>query len=208
MIDESPEVEPLLRRLRDGERDALALLFNYYRPRLRQMVRLRMDTRMAARVDPSDVLQEAYLDAARQVQSYLRRPAVAVYVWLRGLTWERLLNLQRDHLGAQRRAVDRELPLPAESSVHLARQLLAQGPSPSQGLLQDELRQRVQQALAALAPTDHEVILMRHFEGMSNREVAQTLGLSDSGATMRYGRALFRLKEILLRGLSAGESRL
>ncbi len=207
MIDEPSEAESLLRRLRDGEREALALLFNYYRARLRHMVRLRMDTRMAARVDPSDVLQEAYLDAARQVQSYLRQPRVAFYVWLRGLTWQRLLNLQRDHLGAQRRAVARELPLPAESSVLLAQQLLAQGPSPSQGLMQDELRQRVQQALGTLAPADREVILMRHFEGLSNREVAQALGLSDSGATVRYGRALFRLKEILLRGLSTGESR-
>jgi RNA polymerase sigma-70 factor (ECF subfamily) len=207
MSEEPSETESLLRRLREGEREALALLFNYYRPRLRQLVRLRMDTRLAARVDPSDVLQEAYLDAARQVQKYLRQPKVAFFVWLRGLTWERLLNLQRDHLGAQRRAVHRELPLPAESSVLLAQQLLAPGPSPSQGLLQKELRQRVQQALGQLAPTDREVILMRHFEGLSNREVAQVLGLSDSGATVRYGRALFRLKEILMRGLSAGESR-
>jgi RNA polymerase sigma-70 factor (ECF subfamily) len=185
----------------------LAALFDYYRPRLRQMLRLRMDGRMAARIDASDVLQEAYLDAARQVQGYLQQPKVAIYVWLRELAWERLLNLQRQHLGAKCRAVQREVPLPLESSAHLAKALLAQGPSPSQALLQEELRRRLQQALEKLEPADREVILMRHYEDMTNGEVAQALGLSASGATMRYGRALFRLKEILLAELAAGESR-
>jgi RNA polymerase sigma-70 factor (ECF subfamily) len=170
------------------------------------MVRLRMDPRMTARVDPSDVLQEAYLDAARQIGSYLEQPKVDAYVWLRGLTWERLLNLQRSHLGAQCRTVRREISLPPESSVHLANQLLAQGPSPSQGLVQEELRQLVQQGLSRLETNDREMILMRHFEDLTNREAAQALGLSDSAATMRYGRALFRLKEILVRGWTSGEA--
>jgi RNA polymerase sigma-70 factor (ECF subfamily) len=205
--DESAQATVLLRRLRTGDPDALAALFDYYRPRLRQMLRLRMDPRLAARLDASDVLQEAYLDAARQVQGYLRRPGVAPYVWLRGLAWERLLNLQRQHLGARCRAVQRERPLPAESSLVLAQALLAPGPSPSQALLQEELRCRLQRALEGLEPDDREVILMRHFEDMTNGEVAQALGLSASGATMRYGRALFRLKEVLLTSLATGESR-
>jgi RNA polymerase sigma-70 factor (ECF subfamily) len=170
------------------------------------MVRLRMDARLAARIDVSDVLQDAYLDAARQLQGYLRQPQVAIYVWLRGLTWERLLNLQRQHLGAQCRAVAREVPLPAESSALVAKALLARGPSPSQVVLQEELRRRLQRALEQLEPPDREVILMRHYEEMSNGEVAQALGLSASGATMRYGRALFRLKEILLADVPAGGS--
>jgi len=206
-MDESAPTT-LLCRLRSGDRDALAALFDYYRPRLRQMVRLRMDARVAARFDASDVLQEAYLDAARQVQGYLQQSNVALYVWLRGLAWERLLNLQRQHLGAQCRTVQRAVPLPAESSALLTKALLAQGPSPSQALLQQELRARLQHALDRLDPADREVILMRHYEDMSNGEVAQALGLSPSGATMRYGRALFRLKETLLANLAAGESRL
>ena len=80
----------------------------------------------------------------------------------------------------------------------LARQLLAGGTSPSRALMKKELRRRVQQALEKLQTDDREVILMRHFEEMSNREVAQAIRLTESGATMRYGRALFRLKEILL----------
>src|SRR5262249_1591667 len=158
--------------------------------------------RLAARIDASDVLQEAYLDAVRQVQGYLRQPQVSLYVWLRGLAHERLLNLHRQHLQAQCRAAQREMPLPAESSGVLAKPLLAPGLSPSQALLQEELRDRLQKALAALAPKDQEVLLMRHFEGMANGEVAQALGLSPSAATMRYGRALFRLKQLLLAGLA------
>ncbi|HMC66996.1 MAG TPA: sigma-70 family RNA polymerase sigma factor, partial [Gemmataceae bacterium] len=196
-----------LGRLRDGDTDALAAVFNHYRARLRQMVRLRIDQRVAARVDPSDVLQEVYLDVSRQIDGYLRQPKVCFYVWLRGLTWERLLKLQRQHLGAQRRAVGRELSLPAESSAALAAQLVAPKSSPSQALVRKELRQRVQRALARLSTEDREIILMRDFEDLSNHEVAEALGLSDSGATMRYGRALYRLKEILMADWPAGESK-
>jgi RNA polymerase sigma-70 factor (ECF subfamily) len=207
MNDEPSQTTGLLERLRAGDRAALADLFDYYRSRLQKMVRLRMDTRLAGRLDASDVLQEAFLDADRQVQGYLRQPRVAFYVWLRGLAWERMLNLQRQHLGAQCRAVGRELSLPAESSALLARSLLARGPSPSEALLQEELRQRLQRALSKLEPDDRDVILMRHYENMTNGEVAQALGLGDSGATMRYGRALFRLKEIRVGDLASGDSK-
>jgi RNA polymerase sigma-70 factor (ECF subfamily) len=206
MTDE-PTTELLLRRLRDGEPQALAALLEHYRPRLRQMLRLRMNARLAARLDASDVLQETYLDAARQLQGYLRRPTVAFYVWLRGLACERLLNLQRQHLGAACRAAGREAPLPADSSTRLGERLLAPGTGPSQALLRAELRQRVQRALARLPHDDREVILMRHFEDLTNGEVAQALGLSASAATMRYGRALFRLKELLQTEFHSGGSR-
>ncbi len=206
MTGEPPETEVWLRGLQEGRAEALAALFQFYQPRLRQMVRLRIDPRLAARVDVSDVLQETYLDAARQVASYLREPRVAFYVWLRGLTWERLLNVQRQHLGTQRRALGREVPLPAESSALLARQLLAAGSSPSAALLKEELRRRVQDALARLRPDDREVILLRHFENLSNTEVAQALGLSAAAATMRYGRALVRLKELLTEGAAGGSA--
>lgn len=197
MPDEPPEIEPWLQSLARGDAGALAALFNFYRPRLRQMVRLRLDKRLAPRLDPSDVLQEIYLDAARQAADYLRRPKVSFYIWLRGLAWERLLKLQRRHLSAQRRSVNRELVLPAKSSALLAAQLMMQSAKARDALLQKELQQRVQQALTRLPADDREVILLRHFEGLSNNEVAQTLALSPSAATMRYGRALLRLKEIL-----------
>jgi RNA polymerase sigma-70 factor, ECF subfamily len=197
MNRESPETMSCLVALRGGKSSALAELYQHYRPRLRQMVQLRIDPRLAARVDPSDVLQEAFLDAARQVDNYLKDPQVVVYIWLRGLAWKRLLKLQRDHLGAQRRAVSREVDLPGNSSLRLARQLMAQGSSPSKALMQKELQQRVRHAMARLSPEDREVILMRKFEALSNIEVAQALGLSEAAACMRYGRAIYRLKELL-----------
>jgi len=205
--DESPQTSEWLTRVGAGQEGALAELFDHYRPRLRQMIRLRLDPRVAARLDPSDVLQEVYLDVAGQVRSYLARPSVAFYVWLRGLAWERLVKLHRRHLGAACRAVGREQPLPLESSAALASQLTAAGASPSAALAQEEVRRRVQAALARLGPDDREVILMRDFEDLSNNEVAQALGISASGATMRYGRALFRLKEALSAEWPSGESR-
>jgi RNA polymerase sigma-70 factor (ECF subfamily) len=205
MTGEPHVPQALLQRLCDGDREALAELFAYYQPRLRQMVRLRWDARLGQRVDPSDVLQDTYLDAARQIDGYLRQPRVAFYIWLRGLVRERLANLRRQHLGARCRAAGREAPLPAASSMLLAQQLLAPGSRPSQALLKAEVRQQVQRALARLATADREVLLMRHFEGLSNGEVAQALGLTDSAATMRYGRALLRLKESLKVELNSEE---
>jgi RNA polymerase sigma-70 factor, ECF subfamily len=197
MLDESLLTSQWLHRLATGEPEVLAELFAHYQPRLRRMVQLRLNARLAARVDPSDVLQDVYVDVARQLPDYLRQPRVAFYIWLRGLTWERMLKIHRRHLGTKARDAQRELVLPLESSAQLAAQFFAPGPSPSQALLKEELRQRVQAALAQLAPDDREIILMRDFEGLSNGEAAQALGLRDSGATMRYGRALVRLKDVL-----------
>jgi RNA polymerase sigma-70 factor (ECF subfamily) len=207
MHREPSDTESWLNGLRLGEPRALAALFEYYAPRLRNMVRLRMGPSLRHRLDVSDVLQEAYLDAARKVGGYVREPKVVFYVWLRGVVEERLMILQRRHLGAKCRAVTREMPLPAESSALLARQLLARGSTPSQKLIKQELQRRVQQALSELDADDREVILLRHFEGMSNMEVAQALGIGQSGSTMRYGRALRRLKEILGAKFMSSEAR-
>jgi RNA polymerase sigma-70 factor (ECF subfamily) len=207
MHSEPPDTESLLNGLRRGEPRVLAALFEYYAPRLRNMVRLRMGPSLQHRLDISDVLQEAYLDAARKVGGYVQEPKAVFYVWLRGVVEERLMILQRHHLGAKCRAVTREVPLPPESSTALARQLLARGSTPSQKLIKHELQRQVQHALSELDADDREVILMRHFEGMSNMEVAQSLGIGESGSTMRYGRALRRLKEILGAKFMSSEAR-
>ncbi len=195
--DEPEATRELFRGLEAGDTRSIAELFAYYRPQLAQMLRIRMPAAISARLDPSDVLQEVYLDMTRQIRSYVGNRKVTFYVWLRTLTWERLAKLQRRHLQAQRRTVFREITLPLESSVDLACQLIARQSSPSQAFLRNELRRRVQSAIAALQDDDREVILMRDFEGMANHEVAQVLGISDSGATRRYGRAIFRLKQVL-----------
>lgn len=182
--------------LRDGVA-GLPEVFDTYRARLERMLQLRLTGPLAARSEPADVLQEAYLDATHKLEAYLHDPQVSVFVWLRGLVLDRLKKVQREHIGAQCRSVCREVRLPDDSSIAFAQRLVADGTSPSQAAAKAELRQRVTRALMRLKEEDREVILMRHFEGLSNREVAETFGLGISGATMRHGRALFRLKELL-----------
>jgi RNA polymerase sigma-70 factor (ECF subfamily) len=202
MIEEPSETRLWLCRLRDGNHEALAELFDCHRARLERMVQLRLDRRLLGRVDPADVLQEAYLDAAACVQSYLRDPVVNSYIWLRGLVRDRLIRLYRRHLQAGCRTVERECVLPEASSVFLARRIMGERSGPSRALRRAEICDRVQGALKKLEREDREIILMRHFEEMSNGEVAQMLSLSESAASMRYGRAVFRLKQLLLLAMS------
>lgn len=203
---DSAETQRLLDAVRAGERRALDQLLAQYRPYLRGIVALRLDPKLRARVDPSDVVQEAQLEAVRRVESYLAAPLLPFRLWLRQIAYDRLLMARRQHVGAERRAVSREAPLPDSSAILLAQQLLAaDGPTPSQELVQHELVARVRQAIAELADDDREVLLMRNFEGLSNQEVAQVLALDPATASKRYGRALLRLQK-LLRGQGLMES--
>ena len=205
-MKDSADARRALERMRSGDMTALADVFGHYRPQLRRMVDLRMAGPLSSRVDPSDVLQETYMDATRKIDGYVHDPRVSLYVWLRGLTLDRLAKVQRLHLGTQSRALGRELRLPEASSVALGRHLFAIGTAPSRNLERDELCRQVTQALQQLTDRDREVLVMRHFEGMTNSEVAEALGIGASAATMRHGRALKRLKDILSARLSAGES--
>ena len=192
----------LLRRIAAGDGGATAELFAAYRDRLRLMVRLRLDRRLQGRLDPSDVLQEAYLDVARRAPEYAANPTMPPYLWLRFLTGQRLLQLHRYHLGANMRDAGQEVSLyrgalPQASSVSLANQLLGRLTSPTQAAVRAELQLRVQEALNALEALDREVLTLRHFEMLSNEETAAVLGIRKSAASNRYVRALRRLKEAL-----------
>jgi RNA polymerase sigma-70 factor (ECF subfamily) len=199
VVTDSRETENLLERVRAGDSGALDELFARHRASIRQMVELRLDPKLRRRVDPSDVVQEAQIEAARRMAAYLDRPPMAFRLWLRRIAYDRLLMMRRRHLEAGRRAVTCELPLPDGSTVHLGRQLMADVSTPSQHLIRAELGRRVRQAIAQLAETDREVLLMRNFEGLSNQEAAHVLGIDPSAANKRYGRALFRLRALLLR---------
>jgi RNA polymerase sigma-70 factor (ECF subfamily) len=200
--DDSAETQRLLGALRDGDPQALGRLLLRHQAYLERFVELRLDTRLRARFDPADVVQEAQMEAVRRLPRYLEQPALPLRLWLRQLAHDRLLNLRRDHAGAARRTVEREVALPEGSAAELASQLLAAGSTPSQHYDRQELAQRVREALALLAEADREVLLLRHFERLSNPEVATLLGLSAGAVSKRYGRAVLRLHEILLaRGL-------
>jgi RNA polymerase sigma-70 factor (ECF subfamily) len=197
---DSAETQRLLRRIHGGDRQAFEKLFARHRPYLRQVVDLRLDPKVRARVDPSDVVQETHLEAFRRLPDYLERRPMPFRLWLRKTAYERLLMLQRHHVQAQRRAIGREVALPDRSSVQLFRQLLAPGSTPSQQLARAELARRVRLAVAQLVEIDREILLMRNLEGLSNHEVAQVLEIEPAAASQRYGRALLRLRKLLLAG--------
>ncbi len=192
----------LIDRAAAGDTAALAELFGRYRKRLRAMVRLRMDRRLQGRVDPSDVLQEAYLDVTQQLSSYLTKPEMPFYLWLRLTTGQRLMRLHRQHLGAASREAGREVSLhrgalPQASSLSLAAQLLGKMTSASKAVERVEIQLQLQAALNGMDEMDREIIALRNFEELSNAEAAQVLGLEPSAASKRYIRALKRLQQIL-----------
>jgi RNA polymerase sigma-70 factor (ECF subfamily) len=196
------QADDLLSRARAGDPGALAALFDLYRARLRHMVRLRLDRRLAGRLDPDDVLQEAYLEADRRLADYLRDPAIPPFLWLRLVTGQKLTDLHRHHLGARMRDAGMEVSLhrgavPQASSVSLAELLLGRLTSPTRAAQRAEMQRRLQEALNAMDPIDREVLVLRHFEELSNAETAQVLGLEKTAASNRYIRALKRLKRAM-----------
>jgi RNA polymerase sigma-70 factor (ECF subfamily) len=194
---DSEETRRLLQAVRDGDRQALSQLLAQHRDALRLAVELRLDARLQSRFDASDVVQEAQLEATRRIDDYLARRPMPFHLWLRKTAHESLLRLRRQHAEADCRAVEREVPLPDGSSAMLARELLGLSATPSQQAAEQELAARLRQAVAALAEADREVLLLRHFEGLGNQEVAQLLELEPEAARKRYGRALLRLRKLL-----------
>jgi RNA polymerase sigma-70 factor (ECF subfamily) len=191
----------LLQAAAGGDDAAGQELLHRHRGRLRQMIAVYLDRRLAARVDPSDVVQEALADAARGLAGYLREPPLPFYPWLRQFAWQRLLRLQRHHIRAQRRSVEREVhwdpAMPDRSADELADRLLASGTSPSRRLIQDELRRRVQVAMGRLSDRDREILVMRHLEEMSAGEIAAVLEISEGAVRVRLLRALTKLRNLL-----------
>ena len=182
--------------------DALGEFFGMQRDRLRRIVHVRLDRRLQGRVDPSDVLQEAFVDASRRLAEYAAEPAMPLFLWLRFLTAQRLQALHRFHLGAKARDAGREVslhsgPLPTADSRSLAAQLLGRLTTPSRAAIRAEIQIKIREALDAMDPIDREVLVLRHFEELNNNETAAVLGLAKAAASRRYVRALRRLKEIL-----------
>ena len=173
-----------------------------YRERLRRMVQLRLDRRVAARVDPSDVLQDAFMDASQQLDQYVARPPMPLFLWLRFLTGQRLMAIHRQHLGAQKRDARQEVALnrpamPEADSLSLSCGLLGQVTSPSMAAFRGELQVRLQETVDRLDPLDREILALRHYEELTNQEAAWELGITPAAASKRYIRALERLKAVL-----------
>lgn len=202
---DSGETVKLLERIRDGS-PAFNELFERHRDSLRQAVALRFDPNLSARVDPSDVVQEAQMEAFRRFPDYLARQPMPFHLWLRKTAQERLIMARRKHVVASCRAVGQELPLPSHSSVVIGRQLLGAEKSPSQQVTKEELVDRVRRAVGNLPENDQEILLMRTYEGLSYDEIACILAIEAAAARKRYGRALIRLHRLLTQeGLSESQ---
>jgi RNA polymerase sigma-70 factor (ECF subfamily) len=208
MPEEAGENDELLRRAAAGDGASWEALVGRSCQRLRRMVAFRLDQRLQGRVDPSDVLQDAYLEAWRDLGSYLERPEIPFFLWLRGIAGNKLRELHRHHLDAQMRDPRREVSIRGgamaeTTTTAMAAELLGDLTRASEAAVRLELKARLQEALEAMDPLDREVLALRHFEQLSPGETARVLGIKEKAAGMRYVRALRRLKGIL-DGLGGG----
>ena len=200
-MDQPDPNADLLRRVKQGDEQALAELFSLYRDRLWRIINFRLDSRLAGRVDADDILQEAYLAAAQRISHYLDNSTQTFFIWLRLIANQTLIDVHRRHLGAQMRDASRDMSIHAHyaqaTSMSIASQLLGNFTSPSQVFLREEASKQLEQAIESMEPIDREVLALRHFEELTNSEVAEVLGIQQKAASIRYVRALKRLKDVV-----------
>ena len=194
---EHVEVESVVESVRRGDDRALDKLFAAHHVYLRHVVGIRMDDALRIRVDPSDIVQDAHVEALRRVSDYVNDPKLPVRLWLRQIAIDRIGMAYRKHIGAEKRSVRREFTLPEQSSMGIAEQLVAGLSSPSMHVARHEVAAKVREAVAKLDDLDREIILLQAFEGLNSTESAQVLGIESATARKRFGRALLRLRSLL-----------
>ncbi|MFM2095285.1 MAG: hypothetical protein RIS70_2409 [Planctomycetota bacterium] len=204
------KTEDLLKEARAGQAEAVNRLLDRHRDSLRRMVQMRLDVRIQRRVDVSDVVQDVLVEAHRRLAGYLKQPGLAFHLWLRQIAQDRIIDAHRRHRVSGKRSVDREQPLVVQtdaekSAVELAAKIMDKGITPATAAAQREMAQVVERAMVQLEEQDHEIILLRHYEQLSNQEAAHVLGLTEPAASMRYLRAIRRLRAVL--GASTGADR-
>lgn len=203
MWPESEKTEELLGDARDGDAEAVNKLISRHRDAILRLVRMRLDRRIQPRVGVSDVVQDVFIEANRRLQKYLQDPIMPFHLWLRQIAKDRIIDAHRRHRVSKKRSVDREQPahVPADmdhSSMALANLLVDGEVTPMAAATQRELAARVEQTIGELPEQDRDILLMRHYEFLSNQEVAEALGLSQPAASMRYLRAIRRMRELLI----------
>jgi RNA polymerase sigma-70 factor, ECF subfamily len=203
MWPETEKTQELLAGAKQGNSDAINGLMERHRDSLRRMVQLRLDQKIQRRVDVSDVVQDVLVEANRRLQDYLANPVMGFHLWLRQIAQDRIIDAHRRHRGSAKRSVDRERPLAIpsagdHSTMELAAQLAGREVTPGTAAMQAEMAKLVEAAIAKLPDQDCEIIIMRHYEQLSNQEIAQALSLTEPAASMRYLRAIRRLKELMV----------
>ena len=191
-------ITTLEEKLRDGDKSALDQLFSLHRERLKKIVIFRLGHQLHGRLDPEDVIQEAYMAALKRIDHFGKDFSGSGFVWLRLIAQQTLIDLQRFHLGAKKRDAGKEIIFHRPStSKTMTLHLFGQVSSPSRAVMQIDMMDRVEQAIAEMDHTDQEILAMRHFEELTNKETAESLGIAQKAASIRYFRALKRLKDIL-----------
>ena len=182
MTDEPPKTELLLARAAAGDGTAWGALLTEHQERLLRMVSFRMDRRLRGRIDAADVVQDVFAEASAHREVYFRAPTVPLFLWLRGVVSNKLLELHRHHLGTHMRDAKRERPLEApcrsdDTSAALYLHLTAGLTRPSVAAVREEVKSRLADALDKMDATDREVLVLRHFEQLTNAEAAQVVGI-------------------------------
>lgn len=202
MWPDATNTQELLAGAKKGEPGAVDQLLAKHRDAVRRMIDLRLDPAIVQRLDASDVVQEVLIEANRRLKDYLKNPPMPFHLWLRHIAKDHIIDAHRRHHQAQKRGVNREQPIhrPAwaeRSSLELAGQLMDQDLTPASAAIQEEMQRRLREAIEQLDDDDREVILMRHYEMLANQEVAESLGLTEAAASMRYLRAVRKLRDLL-----------
>ena len=200
--EDAGEVDALRSRMIAGDQQALAELFAKERQRLWRVAHFRTEAKLSARLDPDDVLQDAFLDASRRLHHYCKQTEFSPFVWLRMIVAQTLADTHRHHLNAQKRDAGRELHLdrgtnPQSTVMSLANFLVGHFTSPSTAAIKSEQSDKIRAAVDDMEVLDREVLALRHFEELTNSEVAEVLNITQKAASIRYVRAIARLKEML-----------
>lgn len=192
----------LIERAKEGNPQAVESLLDRHRDGLRRMIQLRLDQKIQRRVDVSDVVQEVLIEASRRLKDYLDNPIMAFHLWVRQIAKDRIIDAHRRHRVSAKRSIDREQPLVVNgdndhSTMELAGALCDPSLTPAAAATQREIAKQIEAAIELLPSIDQEILLMRHYEQLSNQDIAAALELTEPAASMRYLRALRRLREII-----------
>ena len=205
------QTQALLNRVREGEAEAVDKLLERHRDSLRHIVQMRLDRKIQRRVDVSDIVQDVLVEANRRLRDYLNNPCMAFHLWIRQIAKDRIIDAHRRHRVSAKRSIDREQPIFApsneQSTMDLIGQLFHPDLTPAANAMQREIAVQVELSIQELPETDRDMILMRHFEQLSNQEIAEALGITEPAASMRYLRAMRKLREIITQADTSGESR-
>ena len=202
MWPQSPQTEQLIANAKAGDHSAVNQLMDRHRNSLNHLVRMRLDKKVQNRVDVSDVVQDVLVEANRRLQRYLETPVMPFHLWLRQIAKDRIIDAHRRHRVSAKRSVDREQQLFApgghdQSSIQLASLLGDSKITPAAAALQKELAKKIEHSISQLEERDSAIIIMRHYEHLTNQEISKILNLSEPAASMRYLRAIRRLRELM-----------